>query len=164
RQLNTLLPAQAPGLLVIAEESTAWPGVTRPVAQDGLGFSHKWNMGWMHDTLRYFARDSVHRGYHHDDITFGLVYAFAERFILPVSHDEVVHGKGALLEKMSGDRWRRFAGLRAFLALMWTHPGKKLLFMGSEWGQYREWDHDRALDWALTAEPDHAGIQALVQR
>ena len=149
--------------MVIAEESTAWPGVTSPVADAGLGFGYKWNMGWMHDTLRYMARDPIHRAYHHDDITFGLLYAFSERFMLPLSHDEVVHGKGSLIGKMPGDRWQRFANLRAYLGFMWTHPGKKLLFMGGEIAQEREWNHDREIDWFLLGDPAHAGIQRLVR-
>ena len=164
RRLNTAVHAQCPGALVIAEESTAWPGVTHSLAEGGLGFDFKWNMGWMHDTLRYMGRDSVHRSYHGTDITFGLSYAFSERFVLSVSHDEVVHGKGSLPQRMAGDPWQRFANLRLFLALMWTHPGKKLLFMGCEWGQWREWHHDRELDWALLEAPEHAGVQALVAR
>ena len=153
----------APGAITIAEESTAWPGVTHPVSEGGLGFSYKWNMGWMHDTLVYVSRDTIHRQYHHDDITFGLLYAFSERFILPLSHDEVVHGKRSLIEKMPGDNWQRFANLRAYLAFQWAHPGKKLLFMGGEFAQYGEWSHDHGLDWHLIDQPDHAGIQRLVR-
>jgi 1,4-alpha-glucan branching enzyme len=137
--------------------------VTRPPREQGLGFTYKWNMGWMHDTLRYMQRDPVHRQWHHDDITFGLLYAFSERFILPLSHDEVVHGKASLLGKMPGDRWQRFANLRAMLGLMWTHPGKKLLFMGGELAQPGEWNHDRGLDWHLLDDADHAGVQHLVR-
>jgi 1,4-alpha-glucan branching enzyme len=133
------------------------------VTDGGLGFSHKWNMGWMHDTLRYMSNDPVHRKYHHDDITFGLLYAFSENFILPLSHDEVVHGKGSLISRMPGDRWQRFANLRAYLGFMWGHPGKKLLFMGGEFAQEREWNHDRALDWHLLDDPAHSGIQQLVR-
>ena len=162
RELNTSVHARCPGAVVIAEESTAWPGVSRAVERGGLGFDYKWNMGWMHDTLRYFAREPVHRRWHHDDITFGLLYAFSERFVLPLSHDEVVHGKRSLLQKMPGDRWQQFANLRACLALMWAHPGKKLLFMGTEIAQQREWDHDAQLDWDLLAQPEHAGLQRLV--
>ncbi|TEA77586.1 1,4-alpha-glucan branching protein GlgB [Allopusillimonas ginsengisoli] len=146
--LNTLIKQICPGALMIAEESTAWPGVTAAVEQGGLGFDYKWNMGWMHDTLRYMHLDPVHRRYHHNDMTFGMVYAYSEHFVLPLSHDEVVYGKGALIEKMPGDSWQRFANLRAYLGFMWTHPGKKLLFMGCELAQWQEWDHDGELDWA----------------
>ncbi|MGE0577483.1 1,4-alpha-glucan branching protein GlgB [Reyranella sp.] len=163
RHLNSVVAERCAGAVVIAEESTAWPGVTSPVGDAGLGFGYKWNMGWMHDTLRYMARDPIHRAYHHDDITFGLLYAFSERFVLPLSHDEVVHGKGSLIGKMPGDRWQRFANLRAYLGFMWTHPGKKLLFMGGEIAQEREWNHDREIDWFLLADPAHAGIQRLVR-
>ncbi|MFZ5784114.1 MAG: 1,4-alpha-glucan branching protein GlgB [Pseudomonadota bacterium] len=162
RHLNAVVAERCPGAIMIAEESTAWPGVTRP-APDGLGFSYKWNMGWMHDTLQYIEREPVHRAFHHDEMTFGLVYAFSERFILPISHDEVVHGKGALVGKMPGDHWQRLANLRAYLGFMWTHPGKKLLFMGCEIAQEREWSHDRELDWFLLDDPAHAGIQRLVR-
>ena len=162
RRLNAAVAERFPSAITVAEESTAWPGVTTPVDQGGLGFSYKWNMGWMNDTLRYIHRDPAHRGWHGGDIGFGLTYAFSERFVLPLSHDEVVHGKGSLLSKMPGDRWRQFANLRALLALMWAHPGKKLLFMGAELGQWREWNHDRALDWALLEEADHRGLQQLV--
>jgi len=163
QELNAAVAEHAPGALVIAEESTAWPGVTRASDAGGLGFSYKWNMGWMHDTLRFIGRDPVHRGWHIDDMTFGLVYAFSERFILPISHDEVVHGKGSLLGRMPGDAWQRFANLRAYLGFMFGHPGKKLLFMGSEFAQAREWNHDAALDWPLLDEPAHAGVQRLVR-
>ncbi|AYV47689.1 1,4-alpha-glucan branching enzyme [Caulobacter flavus] len=162
QRLNATVADRFPTAITIAEESTSWPGVTAPVDQGGLGFTYKWNMGWMNDTLRYMHRDPVHRGWHGGDIGFGLVYAFSEKFILPLSHDEVVHGKGALVAKMPGDRWRQFANLRALLALMWAHPGKKLLFMGGEFGQLREWNHDRELDWALLEEADHHGLQRLV--
>ncbi len=157
-----MISERCPGAIVIAEESTAWPGVSRPIAAGGLGFSYKWNLGWMHDTLRYMAKAPIHRQYHHDDMTFGLLYGFSENFILPLSHDEVVHGKGSLIGRMPGDRWQRFANLRAYLGFMWAHPGKKLLFMGGEIAQEREWDHDRALDWHLLEDPAHAGIQRLV--
>ncbi|MBX6742889.1 MAG: 1,4-alpha-glucan branching protein GlgB [Acetobacteraceae bacterium] len=162
QELNDVVAQRCPGAVVIAEESTAWPGVTRPSSEGGLGFSYKWNMGWMHDTLHYMERDPVHRTHHHDDMTFGLVYAWSERFILPLSHDEVVYGKGSLLRKMPGDPWRQFANLRVYLAFMWTHPGKKLLFMGGELAQPTEWNHDAALPWALLDDPRHRGIQRLV--
>jgi 1,4-alpha-glucan branching enzyme len=162
RHLNTVVAERCPGAMMIAEESTAWPGVTRSVADGGLGFSYKWNMGWMHDTLSYVARDPIHRRYHHDEITFGLLYAFSERFILPLSHDEVVHGKSSLIGKMPGDRWQRLANLRAYLAFMWAHSGKKLLFMGGEIAQEHEWSHDGEIDWHRLDEPDHAGVQRLV--
>ncbi len=163
RRLNETIAARCPGAIVIAEESTAWPGVTTPVEKGGLGFHYKWNMGWMNDALRYAARDPVHRRWHHGEITFGLTYAFSERFVLPLSHDEVVHGKKSLLSKMPGDDWRKRAGLRAFLAFMWAHPGKKLLFMGDEFGQSREWNHDAQLDWPLLDDPGHAGLLALTR-
>ena len=163
RELNAAVAEHAPWATVIAEESTAWPGVTAPVAEGGLGFGYKWNMGWMHDTLAYFARDPVHRTHHHDEITFGLVYAFSERFVLPLSHDEVVHGKGSLVGKMPGDDWQRFANLRAYLGFTWAHPGKKLLFMGGEFAQLREWNHDAELDWRLLQLPAHAGMRRLVR-
>jgi len=152
-----------PGFVTMAEESTSWPGVTRAVHDGGLGFGFKWNMGFMHDTLLYMARDPIHRPHHHDDITFGLLYAFSENFVLPLSHDEVVHGKGSLLAKMSGDDWQKFANLRAYYALMWGYPGKKLLFMGQEFAQRREWDESRALDWELLDAPAHAGVRQLVR-
>lgn len=162
RHLNAVVAERAPGAIVIAEESTAWPGVTAPLPE-GLGFSFKWNMGWMHDTLEYVEHEPVYRAYHHDKMTFGLVYAFSERFVLPISHDEVVHGKGSLLRKMPGDRWQRFANLRAYLGFMWAHPGKKLLFMGCEIAQDREWNHDGEIDWHLLEDGAHAGIQRLVR-
>ena len=151
------------GAVTIAEESTAFPGVSRPVGEGGLGFDFKWNMGWMHDTLEYMQQDPVHRRYHHDKMTFGLIYAFSENFVLPLSHDEVVHGKGSILGKMPGDRWQRFANLRAYYGFMWTHPGKKLLFMGSEFGQEREWNHDGQIDWHLLDDPAHKGVQSLIR-
>ncbi|MEB1529133.1 1,4-alpha-glucan branching enzyme [Xanthomonas sp. WHRI 7945] len=162
RQLNAEIAQRFPGVRVMAEESTAWPGVTAPLQQGGLGFSHKWNMGWMHDTLSYMRRDPIHRPHHHSEMTFGLVYAFSEHFVLPLSHDEVAPGKGSLLAKMPGDNWQRFANLRAYLAFMWAHPGRKLLFMGGEFGQWQEWDHDRALDWAQAQRPEHRGVARLV--
>ncbi len=161
RRLNTELHAH--GATSFAEESTAWPGVSRPVDLGGLGFTYKWNMGWMNDTLSYMSEDPVHRKYHHDKMTFGLVYAFDENFILPLSHDEVVHGKGSLLGRMPGDEWQRFANLRAYLANMFAHPGKKLLFMGSELGPYNEWNHDQSLDWHLLEYDVHRGVQSLVR-
>ncbi|HYZ32862.1 MAG TPA: 1,4-alpha-glucan branching protein GlgB [Crenalkalicoccus sp.] len=163
KELNATVATRMPGAVVIAEESTAWPGVTKPVEEGGLGFSYKWNMGWMHDTLRYMERDPAHRSWHHDDMTFGLVYAWSERFILPLSHDEVVYGKGSLLRKMPGDPWRQFANLRAYLGFMWTHPGKKLLFMGGELAQPNEWNHDAALAWELLDDPRHRGVQRLLR-
>ncbi|HEX5318852.1 MAG TPA: 1,4-alpha-glucan branching protein GlgB [Stellaceae bacterium] len=162
RRLNELVFGEAEGATTAAEESTAWPMVSRPVYVGGLGFGFKWNMGWMHDTLNYISKDPIHRKYHHNDLTFGLLYAFHENFILPLSHDEMVHGKGSLIARMPGDRWQRFANLRAYLAFMWTHPGKKLLFMGAEFGQEREWNHDIGLDWQLLGDPHHAGVSALV--
>ncbi len=163
RELNEVIHAQEPGIVSAAEESTAWPGVSRPTYLGGLGFGFKWNMGWMHDTLGYFAHDPVHRQYHHHELTFSMLYAFTENFILPLSHDEVVHGKGSLLSKMPGDRWQQLANLRALYAYMWAHPGKKLLFMGCELAQEREWSHDGQLDWELLGRPDHAGVQSLVR-
>jgi 1,4-alpha-glucan branching enzyme len=162
RDLNSWLPDVAPGACAIAEESTAWPGVTAPVRDGGLGFAEKWNMGWMHDTLEYFQREPIHRRFHHDELTFAMIYAYSERYILPLSHDEVVHGKRSLLGRMPGDRWQQLANLRALFAFMWAHPGKKLLFMGGELAQEQEWDHARALDWHLLDDPGHRGIQALV--
>ncbi len=163
KHLNTVVGERCPGAVMIAEESTAWPGVTQPVADGGLGFDYKWNMGWMHDTLRYMAHEPVHRRWHHHDFTFGLLYAFSERFILPLSHDEVVHGKGSLIGKMPGDDWQKFANLRAYLGFMWAHPGKKLLFMGNEIGQWAEWGHDSEIDWALLDHPVHRGLHRLVR-
>ncbi|MGH6673693.1 MAG: 1,4-alpha-glucan branching protein GlgB [Xanthobacteraceae bacterium] len=162
RHLNSVIGERCPGAITIAEESTAWPGVSRPVSSGGLGFSYKWNMGWMHDTLQYMEKAPVHRKYHHHDMTFGLLYAFSENFILPLSHDEVVYGKRSLIGKMPGDQWQRFANLRAYFGFMWAHPGKKLLFMGGEFAQEREWNHDRELDWGLTSDAAYAGVQRLV--
>ncbi|MDP1643494.1 MAG: 1,4-alpha-glucan branching protein GlgB [Phenylobacterium sp.] len=163
RRLNETVASRCPGAVTIAEESTAWPGVSSPVAEGGLGFNYKWNMGWMHDTLSYMQRDPCYRSWHQNALTFGLLYAFPDRFVLPISHDEVVHGKGSLLGKMPGDRWRQFANLRAYLAFMWAHPGKKLLFMGCELAQPTEWNHDGAIPWDLLQQPDHAGMQMLVR-
>ena len=162
RETNSLIARELPHAVTIAEESTAWGGVSRRVEEGGLGFNYKWNMGWMHDTLEYMKRDPVHRRHHHGELTFGPVYAFSENFVLPLSHDEVVHGKGSLLGKMPGDDWQRFANLRLLYGYMWAYPGKKLLFMGSEFGQRSEWDHDAQLDWAALANPAHAGMQRLV--
>ena len=163
KALNTLAHERVPGVLSVAEESTAWPGVSRPTYVGGLGFGFKWNMGWMHDTLGYFALDPVYRRYHHSDLTFSLMYAFSENFILPLSHDEVVHGKGSLYGKMAGDHWQKLANLRTLYAYMWAHPGKKLLFMGQEFAQIDEWSYEQSLDWHLLAHPDHARLQALVR-
>ncbi len=163
QELSRVVRDRCPGAVLIAEESTAWPGVTRAADDGGLGFAYKWNMGWMHDTLHYMEENPIHRRWHHDEITFGLVYAFSERFVLPLSHDEVVYGKGSLIGKMPGDMWQRFANLRAYLGFMWTHPGKKLLFMGGEFAQEREWNHDAELDWHLLDDPRHAGMQLLVR-
>ena len=163
REMNTRAYGQHPGAMTIAEESTAWPNVSRPVEMGGLGFGYKWNMGWMHDTLDYMSHEPIYRRFHHDKLTFGLLYAFHENFVLPLSHDEVVHGKGSLLGRMPGDRWQKFANLRAYLAFMWAHPGKKLLFMGGEIAQEREWDHDSSLDWNLLGDGMHRGVQDLVR-
>jgi 1,4-alpha-glucan branching enzyme len=163
RELNEITHGAEPGVLMAAEESTAWPAVSRPTDQGGLGFDFKWNMGWMHDTLEYFALDPIHRRYHHDELTFSLVYAFTEQFVLPLSHDEVVHGKGSLISRMPGDDWQRHANLRALYAYMWAHPGKKLIFMGAELAQEQEWSHERSLDWHLLERPRHAGVQRLVR-
>jgi 1,4-alpha-glucan branching enzyme len=161
-EANATCYKRVPGIMMIAEESTAWPGVTRPVHLGGLGFGLKWNLGWMHDTLSYLQRDPLFRGYHHNELTFSMMYAYTENFVLPLSHDEVVHGKGSLLAKMPGDDWKKFAGLRALLAYMWAHPGKQLLFMGSEWGQASEWSQEAGLDWAALRGERHAGVQRLV--
>jgi 1,4-alpha-glucan branching enzyme len=163
KELNEVSYGREPGIVSAAEESTAWPGVSRPTYVGGLGFGFKWNMGWMHDTLGYFQQDPVHRRFHHHELTFSLVYAFSENFILPLSHDEVVHGKGSLYSKMPGDRWQKLANLRSLYAYMWAHPGKKLLFMGGELAQEAEWSHERSLDWHLLESPENAGIQSLVR-
>jgi 1,4-alpha-glucan branching enzyme len=163
KEMNETLYRREPGIVSAAEESTAWPGVSRPTYLGGLGFGFKWNMGWMHDTLEYFSLDPIYRSYHHHGLTFSLMYAFSENFILPLSHDEVVHGKGSMLEKMAGDRWQKLANLRALYAYMWAHPGKKLLFMGNEIAQEGEWNFERSLDWHLLERPEHAGIQNLVR-
>jgi 1,4-alpha-glucan branching enzyme len=163
KQLNEAVHEREPGTAMVAEESTAWPAVSRPVNLGGLGFDFKWNMGWMHDTLDYFRLEPIHRRFHHNQLTFSLMYAFSEQFVLPLSHDEVVHGKGSLVAKMPGDRWQQMANLRALYGYMWAHPGKKLLFMGGELAQEREWSHDRGLDWDLLERPEHAGIQRLVR-
>ncbi|MBV8969199.1 MAG: alpha amylase C-terminal domain-containing protein, partial [Verrucomicrobia bacterium] len=152
-----------PGIMTIAEESTAWPGVSKPTFLGGLGFGFKWNMGWMHDFLAYMSREPIYRKYHQGDITFSLLYAFHEHFVLVLSHDEVVHGKGSLINKMPGDAWQKFANLRLFYAWMYSYPGKKLLFMGGEFGQWREWNHDQSLDWHLLQYPFHDGIRRLIQ-
>lgn len=163
RRMNEVVYGENPGAITIAEESTAWPMVSRPVYLGGLGFGYKWNMGWMHDTLRYISKSPIHRRYHHDDLTFGLLYAFHENFMLPLSHDEVVHGKGSIFGRMPGDRWQRFANMRAYYAFMWTHPGKKLLFMGQDFAQEWEWNAESSLDWHLLDDPAHQGVRALVR-
>jgi 1,4-alpha-glucan branching enzyme len=162
RDLNDVVAHRCPGALTIAEESTAWPGVTRSIQSGGLGFPYKWNMGWMHDSLRYLSLDPIDRSHAHDALTFGLVYAFSERFVLPLSHDEVVHGKRSLIGRMPGDRWQRFANLRAYYGFMWAHPGKKLMFMGCEFAQEREWNHDAQLDWSALEDCLHLGVQRLI--
>ena len=162
-ELSHAVIDRVPGAVLIAEESTAFPSVSKPVAEGGLGFDYKWNMGWMHDSLHYMEEQPVYRRWHHGEITFGLVYAFSEKFVLPLSHDEVVYGKGSLIGKMPGDDWQRFANLRAYFGFMWTHPGKKLLFMGGEFAQVREWNHDAGLDWFLLDDPRHRGMQTLLR-
>lgn len=163
REMNEAVYGHCPGAVTVAEESTSWPMVSRPVYLGGLGFGFKWNMGWMNDTLRYMGHEPIHRKYHHNNLTFGLTYAFSENFVLPLSHDEMVYGKKSLLGKMPGDRWQRFANLRVYLAFFFTHPGKKLLFMGAEFGQEREWNHESSLDWHLLENRDHKGVQSLVR-
>ncbi|MGH7906037.1 MAG: 1,4-alpha-glucan branching protein GlgB, partial [Candidatus Binataceae bacterium] len=163
RQLNETVYKLHPGVLMIAEESTAWGGVSRPTYSGGLGFGFKWDMGWMHDTLDYFTRPPIYRRYHHHDLTFGLIYAWTESFILPLSHDEVVYGKRSMLAKMPGNRWEQFANLRALYGYMWARPGKKLLFMGGEFGQWNEWNHETSLDWHYADKDEHRGLSALVR-
>jgi 1,4-alpha-glucan branching enzyme len=163
REVNERVYGRFPGVVTIAEESTAFPGITRPTYLGGIGFGFKWDMGWMHDTLSYFAEDPIHRRYHHDKLTFRALYQDTEHFVLPLSHDEVVHGKGSLLRKMPGDEWQRFANLRALLVDMWGQPGKKLLFMGGELGMWDEWNHDRALPWELLEAPMHGGMAHFVE-
>jgi 1,4-alpha-glucan branching enzyme len=163
KEMNAVCYREAPGITTVAEESTAWPGVSRPVHLGGLGFGFKWNMGWMHDTLSYLRHEPIFRQYHHHQMTFSLMYAYSENFVLPLSHDEVVHGKGSLLGKMPGDEWQRFAQLRALLAFMWAHPGKQLLFMGGEFAQGSEWSEERGLDWWVLEFDGHAGVQRLVR-
>ncbi len=163
QKMNAAVYGNHPGVITIAEESTSWPKVSQPVYEGGLGFGFKWNMGFMHDTLEYFSKEPIHRKHHHDEITFGLMYAFSENFVLPLSHDEVVHGKGTLLGKMAGDDWQKFATLRAYYAFMWGYPGKKLLFMGQEFAQRREWSEARALDWDLLQYAPHNGVRAVVR-
>ncbi len=163
QEMTATVGKRVPGSMTIAEESTSWPGVTKPTSEGGLGFDFKWNMGWMHDSLGYIQHDPIHRAYHHGELTFSIVYAWSEHFVLPISHDEVVHGKGSLLRKMPGDRWQQLANLRAYLGFMWAHPGKQLLFMGAEMGQESEWAEARELDWWLLEHPEHSGVHALVR-
>jgi 1,4-alpha-glucan branching enzyme len=163
KRTNEVIGVERPQAVTLAEESTAFPAVSRPTYAGGLGFHYKWNMGWMHDTLQYMSRDPIHRRWHHGEMSFGLVYAFTENFVLPLSHDEVVHGKGSLLARMPGDAWQQFANLRAYFGFMWGHPGKKLLFMGCEFAQGREWNHEQSLDWHQLEDARHAGVQQLVR-
>jgi 1,4-alpha-glucan branching enzyme len=163
QRANVICYGEVPGIMTVAEESTAFPGVSRPVDGGGLGFGFKWNMGWMNDTLSYMQKNPIYRKYHHHQMTFGLVYAWSENYILPISHDEVVHGKGSMLSKMPGTAWEKFANLRAYYGFMWAHPGKKLLFMGQEFAQGAEWNHNQSLDWHQLEIPEHAGVQALVR-
>jgi 1,4-alpha-glucan branching enzyme len=162
QEVNATAYRRNPGIVMIAEESTSWPGVTKPTSSSGLGFGLKWNMGWMHDSLQYMHEDPMYRSYHHNDVTFSFLYAFSENFLLPISHDEVVHGKGSLLHRMPGDQWQKLANVRVYLAFMWAHPGKQLLFMGSEFGQPSEWSEERGLDWWILDQPIHQGLQTLV--
>ena len=164
QEMNATVYKRAPGIITVAEESTAWPGVTRPTYLGGLGFGLKWNMGWMHDSLGYMQREAIYRQYHHNEMTFAMMYAYSEHFVLPLSHDEVVHGKGSLLGKMSGDRWQQMANLRAYLGFMWAHPGRKLLFMGAELAQGTEWNADTGLEWWLLDFPEHQGVHAAVRQ
>ncbi|MDQ1485161.1 MAG: 1,4-alpha-glucan branching enzyme [Actinomycetota bacterium] len=163
QEMNATVYRRVPGVVTIAEESTAWPAVSKPTYVGGLGFGFKWNMGWMHDSLQYISHPPIYRGYHHNEMTFSMMYAYSENFVLPISHDEVVHGKGSLLHKMPGDRWQQVANLRAFFGYMWAHPGKQLLFMGSEFGQDNEWSEDRSLDWWLLEYAEHSTVQRLVR-
>ena len=163
KEFNEVVHGRYPGVLTIAEESTAWGGVSRPTYEGGLGFSLKWNMGWMNDTLRYFRKEPIHRRFHHNELTFSMIYAFTENFTLPLSHDEIVHGKGSLLDQMPGDLWQKFANLRLLYGYMWAHPGKKLLFMGSDFGQWNEWNYDESLQWHLLEHESHQGIRQLVK-
>jgi 1,4-alpha-glucan branching enzyme len=163
QEMNAVVYRRVPSAMTLAEESTSWPGVTRPTHLGGLGFGFKWNMGWMHDSLDYMSHEPIYRGYHHHEMTFSMIYAYSENFVLPISHDEVVHGKGSLLRKMPGDRWQQLANVRAYLAFMWAHPGKQLLFMGSEFAQESEWSEGRSLDWWLLDLPDHRGVALLVK-
>jgi len=163
RRCNELVYAEQPGTITVAEESTSWPMVSRPTYLGGLGFGFKWDMGWMNDMLRYMSKDPIHRRYHHNDLTFRMLYAFTENFMLPLSHDEVVHGKGSLLSKMPGDDWQKFANLRLLFGYMFTQPGKKLLFMGADIGQWSEWNHDTSIEWHLLDYEPHRGIHRLVQ-
>ena len=163
QRMNVTVYGSEDGVMTVAEESTSFPGVSRPVDAGGLGFGYKWNMGWMNDTLDYMQRDPIYRKHHHHQMTFGIHYAFSENFILPISHDEVVHGKGSMWGKMPGNEWEKFANLRAYYGFMWGHPGKKLLFMGQEFGQRSEWNHNAEVDWACLADDRHAGLQRLVR-